>query len=442
MRRGPAAAHNAAAGPVHVRNRAAVPYVKSQEVMVHVSGEQSASLAPHLSNLKFIFLHSGYDRLHHGFGSVAISFHPRINRPRFEVVHQRASDSLERQLVDYVPAAAIALDDGFIVDLNAMAVRLLGGSRDALIGTAFVSHLDPLSEAAFLDGIEGSRQEPIQLKLAAEKWVLLHLGPTESGRQEGVMIDLTSNVLREMELEQARVSAERVAHSKSEFLARLSHEIRSALASMIGFADMLRENVEGENRHLTDVIIGSGRHLLDTLNSVMDLARLEFSRGDLATEEIDVVCRVRDRVAIFRPRIRDRSVDLKFASVPQEAIARLNPTFLDRIVHNLVDNAMKYTQEGMVQVFVEDREGSVSIVVSDTGCGIEEKFMPRLFSPFEREHQEGQISQDGVGLGLAITKYLTELMGGQIAVTSTKGEGSTFTVTFPSTELPPPAEEE
>jgi signal transduction histidine kinase len=256
------------------------------------------------------------------------------------------------------------------------------------------------------------------------------------------MIDLTSRVVRELELEQARASAESEAHSKTEFLARLSHEVRSALASMVGFADMLRENVEGENRHLVDVIIGSGRHILDTLNSVMDLARLEFTQGDLSMEIVDVVPRVRDRITVFGPQILNRDVDLSFTATSREALARLNPTFLDRIVHNLVDNAIKYTLDGKIDVMVEEREDGVSIVVSDTGIGIGEKFLPRLFSPFERERREEDTSQEGVGLGLAITKFLTELMGGRIGVTSSKGGGSTFTVTFPSQEQPPQAEEE
>ncbi|MEX1055865.1 MAG: PAS domain-containing sensor histidine kinase, partial [Rhodothermales bacterium] len=308
-------------------------------------------------------------------------------------------------MVDHVPAAAMSFDaDGCILDVNGMAARLLGASRKALIGTSFVSHLDPTSQAKFRAAVEGRQVEPIKLKLVAESWVLLQLGAQDSGRIDGVMMDLTATVHREVELEQARISAERVAHSKSEFLARLSHEIRSALASMIGFADMLRENATGESRHLADVIIGSGRHLLDTLNSVMDLARLEFNRGDLAMEDVEVVSRVRDRTSIFRPQTRDRNVDLSFSTTCEEVVACLNPTFLDRIVHNLVDNAIKYTPEGKVDVTVEERDGLVSIVVIDTGLGIEETFMPRLFSPFERERQEGDTSPEGVGLGLAITK--------------------------------------
>lgn len=407
---------------------------------VLVSGDVRRSLAPRLLNLKIISLHSVHDRLHPRSGAVFFPSHPI---PRFQVDHHGASGSLEHKFVDFVPVPAIVFDaDGRIADVNPMAVRLLGSSRDALVGTSFLSHLDPSSQATFQTGMEGDREEPIRLRLAAEKWVLLYLRTQDSGRRDGVMIDLTSSVVRELELEQARASAESEAHSKTEFLARLSHEVRSALASMVGFADMLRENVEGENRHLVDVIIGSGRHILDTLNSVMDLARLEFTQGDLSMEIVDVVPRVRDRITVFGPQILNRDVDLSFTTTSREALAHLNPTFLDRIVHNLVDNAIKYTLDGKIDVMVEEREGGVSIVVSDTGIGIGEKFLPRLFSPFERERREEDTSQEGVGLGLAITKFLTELMGGRIGVTSSKGGGSTFTVTFPSQERPPQAEEE
>ena len=341
-------------------------------------------------------------------------------------------------MVDLIPAAAVLLrTDGTIADSNDLAARLLNGRRDELNGSSLLAHIDPASHSALQSHLSIGEPEQTEIKLKdSDRWLLLRSMPSERGRC-AILFEITPHVACRSELENARASAK----SKTEFLARLSHEIRSALASMIGFSDMLSENVSGSNRELADVITRSGRHILDTLNSVMDLARLEFSRDDLTLEEVDLVEHVKDRVLMFRPRLRDKRVTLSFYSEQASVPALANPIFLDRIVHNLIDNAIKYTPEGEVVVVVTNREGHPAIRVTDTGLGIDEKFMPRLFLPFEREKQTAAAAEEGAGLGLAITKYLVELMDGRIYARSRKGKGSTFTITLPSPGREPQAAE-
>lgn len=357
--------------------------------------------------------------------------------------HTETSES-ERSVIPAVfPAGTLSLDrNGCVTDLNDLAAELLGSGRTAILGKALAEvvgeHAAPRVEDHFLKTAAEGRLARCELVLTDDagiaRYILLQTLADRSGDSalayRTTIVDTTSYVERILEADEARLSAERVARSKTDFLARLSHEIRSALASMIGFADLLKESVPDADRELTEIIRDSGRHLLDTLNSVMDLARLEFETGDVELSEVDVVQRVRPRIAMFRKLAAARGLDLSFRAESESAVARLNVTFLDRAVHNLVDNAIKYTPSGKVEVSVEQREGRVWIYVSDTGIGIRQEFLPRLFSPFERDKRKGE-AVEGVGLGLAITKYLVELMDGRIVACSTLGSGSTFTVDFP-----------
>lgn len=358
-----------------------------------------------------------------------------------------ASESAQFAIPGASPAGTLALDDkGCVTALNDLAAELLGRGRAAIIGKPLAEILRDDSahclEEHFLEAAAGGRPARCEVELVdgagQSRFVLVQtlanatIDSSES--YHTALIDITSYVARIQESDRARHSAERVARSKTDFLARLSHEIRSALASMIGFADLLKENVTENNRELTEIIRDSGRHLLDTLNSVMDLARLDYEQGEIEVSEVDVVERVGHRMAMFEKLAVARGLDFAFRAESETALARLNETFLDRIVHNLVDNAIKYTPKGKVEVSVEKREGSVWIYVADTGIGIRDAFLPRLFSPFERERRDSGAPAEGVGLGLAITKYLVVLMDGRIVACSTAGAGSTFTVNFPALE--------
>lgn len=224
--------------------------------------------------------------------------------------------------------------------------------------------------------------------------------------------------------------ATELLREKNAFVARLSHELRSALASMVGFADLLRDQADQAHGELVDLIRLSGRHLLETLNAVMELARLDVGEAEAPRARVDVVARVRDRMAVIRPLAAARGLTVSWEAEVDEAVALLNPTFLDRVVHNLLDNAVKYTAEGGLRVRVASRAGFVWVYVADTGGGIDAAFQPRLFTPFTREHQGGRVP-DGIGLGLAITRSLVERMDGHILVCSERGAGSTFALCFP-----------
>ena len=345
---------------------------------------------------------------------------------------------------DYPAATLVLAADGVVTALNELAVRLIGRDRDVILGRPFSAFLTRATVRRFDDHLARSGAGPHPVSCEVEfsspsgrpTHVLLHIvsseGDDSATAYRVVAIDVSSYVRSIRRAEKARSSAEGVARSRAEFLARLSHEIRSALASMIGFADILKEKLPAEEGDLSGIIRDSGKHLLDTLNSVMDLARLELEKGEVDVTEVDVVERVRQRSMLFERLAGARDLAFSFRAESPRAVAMVNETFLDRVIHNLVDNAIKYTRKGKVELSVEERDGQVWIYVADTGMGIRSEFLPRLFDPFEREKRGAGAVAEGVGLGLAITKYLVELMGGRITACSTVGTGSTFTVNFPA----------
>ncbi len=356
-----------------------------------------------------------------------------------------ASESSRSFIPDSFPVGALTLDpDGSVMAINDLAAEVLGLDRGAAVGIRLSDVVDtPSGEALVAHLNEASQADGLcrcTIEVRGDEGRTRHvlLQTTRSPDEERghafqvILSDVTEYVERAQLADSARLSAERVARSKIDFLARLSHEIRSALASMIGFADVLLDEMSDANREIVVIIMQSGRHLLDTLNAVMDLSQFELQTGNVKLEEVDVVVRARERTAVFRSMIDRNGPAIEFRTESESAVAELNETLLDRILHNLIDNAIKYTKKGKVEVGVEEREDEVLIYVADTGMGIDEQFMPRLFSPFERAKRGVEVSAEGVGLGLTITKYLVELMGGRISACSTKGEGSTFTVRFPS----------
>lgn len=232
-------------------------------------------------------------------------------------------------------------------------------------------------------------------------------------------------------------AAEAATRAKSTFLANMSHEIRTPLTAIIGFSQILGEGATGEQLEFATLIEKSGARLLGTINSVLDLARLEAGHVQLAPEKVFVAREVEDALDLLRPLAERKGLSLKMRTAAPEVCARLDRNSLQRILNNLVGNAIKFTEEGGLDVEVEAGKRQVLVHVRDTGIGIDTAFLPHLFAEFQQESVGLSRSHEGSGLGLAITKHLTELMDGTIRVESQKNRGSCFTVAFPSVQATP-----
>jgi PAS domain S-box-containing protein len=271
--------------------------------------------------------------------------------------------------------------------------------------------------------------------------VLFAHGGTEPGEQLITTIahDISEMKRAQVAIEEARHEAERANGAKSQVLANLSHELRTPLTSVIGFSEMLADGHYGEvsarQRECLGNIVEAGHHLLDLINDVLDLAKVEAGRLTLLMDELDAGTLVADLVATIRvlAERKELAVELEIASgLPAvHADARR----VKQIVINLLSNAVKFTPEGgwiAVAVLPGDGGDGVRIEVRDSGIGIAPEDQGCLFEPFRQLDASYRRSQQGTGLGLALTRKLAELHGGRVWLESAGvGQGSTFHVALP-----------
>jgi PAS domain S-box-containing protein len=245
--------------------------------------------------------------------------------------------------------------------------------------------------------------------------------------------DVTVAKEAERSLRDAKEAAEAADMAKSAFLANMSHEIRTPLTGMIGFASLLARRLTGPEKEYADRIFTGGQRLNETLSAVLTLAKLQADRVTWTPEVLVVADEVRDVVGLFDEEVRRKGLELRFVVKPsaREATARVDRGGLNSILQNLMSNAVKYTEEGVVTVTVWTDPLHVGVEVADTGIGMSPTFLERAFEPFVQESSGYKRRHEGTGLGLALTREFARVMGGTVDVDSTPGEGSRFTVRFP-----------
>ena len=249
----------------------------------------------------------------------------------------------------------------------------------------------------------------------------------------GISEDITERKAAEEDVRLARLEAERANRAKSDFLSRMSHDLRTPLNAVLGFAQLLEmDAVDGQQAEAVRQILKGGRLLLELINEVLDIARIEAGHLSLSPEPVAVGEVVHQVVDFVRPLGQTRGIAIS-ADVAYDATlyVHLDRQRLKQILLNLVGNAVKYNHDGgSVRVSCERRPGGrVLISVADTGAGIPPQKLGLLFQPFERLGAE-ETTVEGTGLGLAVSKALTEAMGGTIGARSTIDRGSTFWIEF------------
>jgi signal transduction histidine kinase/CheY-like chemotaxis protein len=242
---------------------------------------------------------------------------------------------------------------------------------------------------------------------------------------------------REEAERRAREEAERANRAKTEFLSKMSHEVRTPLTSILGFAQLLVDDLDGDERVSVERILRAGQHLQRLIDDILDLSTIEAGETALSLEPTRLEPAIEEASALLEPLARrghTRIVRRDAADAPQAVVA--DPRRLRQVLINLISNAIKYGGSGGEVVVRVERDGPRAVIkVIDVGAGIPDEDLPLLFTAFERGVARGS-GIEGSGLGLALTKNLVEAMGGSIGV-ETGPDGSTFYVSLPAADAPP-----
>ena len=247
--------------------------------------------------------------------------------------------------------------------------------------------------------------------------------------------DVTADLEREQALIDARIYAEESSRHKSEFVARMSHEMRTPLNGVLGVAALLQQsiNLDERQRQLLEVIADSGRVLLRLIDDVLDLSKMDSDTFDVVSEPFDLAAIIGECQRIIEPSAHEKGLEVRIVA-PRQPVPQVkgDAVRIKQILLNLMTNSVKFTEEGHIEVDFgfrsHPRRASIFFSVSDTGVGIENDKLDQIFRRFYQVDGGTTRKYGGAGLGLAITKKLVETMGGTIEVASQKGHGTTFRI--------------
>ncbi|TNE78119.1 MAG: response regulator, partial [Gammaproteobacteria bacterium] len=255
----------------------------------------------------------------------------------------------------------------------------------------------------------------------------------ESRRQNRLLMEeVLAHKRTDQALQQAKEQAEAANGAKSRYLTGISHELRSPLNAILGYAQLLEqdESIPEHRKEAIGVIRRSGVYLTDLIEGLLDISKIEAGRLDLHRDRVRIGFLMEQLVTMFRLQAEEKGLTFEYnCPLPLPEVVTTDEKRLRQILINLLSNAIKYTDRGGVSLTLRYRSQVAEFTVRDSGEGIAEENMERIFRPFERIRNPGQ-SRTGTGLGLTITRLLTEIMGGDIAVESTPGQGSTFKVSL------------
>ncbi|HEY2410089.1 MAG TPA: ATP-binding protein [Polyangiaceae bacterium] len=372
-------------------------------------------------------------------------------RRRMEAEAKLASERLRSAVESIQDAFALFDGDDRLVLCNSVFRRTLPESATgAVIGRRFTELLDMSLSASFY---ELDQESPDQFRARRLQYRLNPSGALDLRTQDGrsfrvtdrrtgeggtvtTIWDLTDDARRELEVREARATAESASRAKSEFLSSMSHELRTPMNAVLGFAQLLQRDkktpLNERQMGMLDHVIKGGEHLLRLIDEVLDLSRIEAGGLSLSLEPVRVPDVLRDVKATLGPMATRAGIELIIAESENELpLVMADRTRFLQILTNFGSNAIKYgRQGGSARVIPTVRQGYLRVSVLDDGIGIPEEKHNRIFQPFQRAGQEtGPI--EGTGIGLTISKRIAEMMQGSVGFRSAAGEGSEFWVDLP-----------
>ncbi|MGE3932701.1 MAG: ATP-binding protein [Rhodospirillaceae bacterium] len=357
------------------------------------------------------------------------------------------SEETAKALINATSESSVLIDtEGRILHINDNFARRLRRRADDLIGASLYDLVPPEAMQSFLPWHRRALAEGRPLTREYQwrnSWYRLHYYPVASpgARADRLAVfatDITRQKRDEIEMQQAREAAELASRSKSEFLANMSHELRTPLNAIIGFSEMIRNEVFGSagdpryREYATD-IHASGSHLLELINDILDLSKIEAGKVELFEEEVDVAQLLDNCTRLIGGRMADRTLAIECKVDPDIPFLWADERKLKQIVLNLMSNAVKFTPNGgTIRIAARaDRGKDFELVVADTGIGMNPSDIAKALAPFGQVDSSLNRRYQGTGLGLPLTKSLTELHGGSLTVESAIDVGTRVTVRFP-----------
>jgi protein-histidine pros-kinase len=359
------------------------------------------------------------------------------------------------QLLDAMPDAVLVADrNGCLVQANSQAVSLFGYARNELLGQPVemllperlrahhVAHHGQFAAALQVRAMGSGLELQARRRDGSEFPVEISLSPLAVGSEHLVIAavrDVSERHAAHRALEDNNRRLAEAIQAKDRFLASMSHELRTPLNSIIGFTGTLLMQLPGplteEQESQLRTVQGSSKHLLALINDLLDVARFDSDAPRVQGEPVECVAALGEAMATLVPAARHKGLQVTTRCPQPQLHAHLDRRAFRQVLLNLVSNAIKYTEQGRVDVTLEQQgppgQEEVVVQVADTGRGIAAADQPRLFQPFARIEPASR-QGEGTGLGLYLTRRLVEAQGGSVRCTSDPGRGSEFTVRLPA----------
>ncbi|WP_410509068.1 PAS domain S-box protein [Methanosarcina hadiensis] len=368
---------------------------------------------------------------------------------RLEAVRLQQMESL-RRLVDSIPVPAFCKDrNGVYIACNEGFENLLRVQKQDVLG----KRIHDLASSRIAEGyhlmdtelVKNKRNQVREISLESPDGSMhqvilnrfIFSGVTEEDSVIlGIMIDITERKQAEEKMLQAKMAAEAANRAKTTFIVNMSHELRTPLNSVIGFSELLLSETVGslneKQKRYAENILSSGNHLLDVINDVLDISRLELGNIDLYYETVDIPGVIEEVQRILSPLSAEKSISIESKVERGLKTVIADRVKLKQILYNILNNAIKFSSEnGKINVCAENKEDMIEISIKDEGIGIHEADYERVFHPFVQIDESISRKYGGVGLGLALVKRFVELHGGKVWVNAIPGKGSTFTFRIP-----------
>jgi two-component system, cell cycle sensor histidine kinase DivJ len=368
----------------------------------------------------------------------------------------RAGDERYRLLAENATDMITHHDEkGRVIFASFAAQQLFGEVAHKIAGDGLFERVHVADRPAYMTALSLANDEPIAVEFRIRRagpietaryvWVEMRCRPlqvseSEAPARSGIVAitrDISDRKSQEAELIRTRDEAESASRAKTQFLANMSHELRTPLNAVIGFSEILHRELfgtlgEARYRDYARLIHESGEHLLNVVNDILDMSKIEAGKFKIFKEPFDVAPLVKSCCDIMRHTAEQRSLSLIMDVAPRIPELPADKRACKQMLLNVISNAIKFTDPGgWVRVSARLAGGNVEFIVADNGMGIAEQDLPQLGNPFVQANNSYDRSYDGAGLGLSVVKGLARLHGGRLELASVLGEGTIATITLP-----------